>query len=48
MQIGKARHLKTWENFGKIMNEDSRALKIYYEGKNPKFQDILYESKQPK
>jgi len=30
MQIGKAKHLKTCEDFGKIMNEDSRGLERQY------------------
>ena len=50
MQISKARHLNTCEDFGKIMNEDSRGLRRHYRGRNyvPMSQDILYGSKHPK
>jgi len=30
MQIGKAKHLNTCEDFGKNMNEDSRSLVRHY------------------
>jgi len=44
MQISKAKHLKTCENFGKKMNENSRDLGRHYKGRNfvLKFQVILY------
>jgi hypothetical protein len=44
MQIGKAKYLKTCEDFGKTMNEDSRGLERHYKRRNyvPKSQDILY------
>jgi len=50
MQIGKVRHLKTCEDFGKIINEDSRGLRRHYKGRNYvlRSQDILYGSKHPK
>jgi len=50
MQIDKARHLKTCEEFGKIKNEDLRGLRRHYRGRNsiPRSQDILYGSKHPK
>jgi len=50
MQIGKARHVKTCEDFGKIMNEHSRGLRYHYQKRNivPKSQDILHGSKHPK
>jgi len=50
MKIGKTRHLKTCEDLGKIMNEDSRGLRRHYKGKNyvPMSKDILYESKHPR
>jgi len=50
MQIGKPKHLKTCEDFEKIMNEDSRGLGRHYKEMNsiPKPQDILYGSKNPK
>jgi len=50
MQIGKTKHLKTYEDFGKTMNEDSRGLGRHYKGRNyvPKSQDILYGNKHPK
>jgi len=50
MQIGKSRHLKTCENFGKTMNEDSKGLGRHCKGNNSpcKSQDIFYESKHPK
>jgi len=31
-KIGKARHLKTCEDFGKIKNEDFRGLRRHYRG----------------
>jgi hypothetical protein len=41
---------KTFEDFGKTMNEDSRGLGRHYKGRDfvPKSQDILYGSKHPK
>jgi len=34
MQFGKARHLNTCEDFGKIMNDDSRGLGRNYKWRN--------------
>jgi len=50
MQINQARHLKTYEDFRKITNEDSRGLERHFKGRNFVFksQDILYESKHPR
>jgi len=50
MQIGKTKHLKTCEDFGKTINEDSRDIRKHYKGMNYvlKSQDILYGSKHPK
>ena len=50
MQISKTKHLKICEDFGKIMNEDSRCLEKHYKWRNyvPKSQDILNGSKHRK
>ena len=50
VQIGKARHMKTCEDFGKIMNADSRSLKRHYKERNyvSMSPDILYRCKHPK
>ncbi|KEH33732.1 transmembrane protein, putative [Medicago truncatula] len=44
MQISNARHPKIYVVLGKKKNEDSRALRRLYRGRNsvPKFQDILH------
>jgi len=34
MQIDKTKHLKTCEDFGKTMNEDSRGLRRHYKWRN--------------
>jgi len=50
MQIGKQNILKTSEDHGKTMNEDSRDLERHYKGLNyvTKSQYILYRRKHPK
>jgi len=41
---------KIFEDFGKIMNEDSRGIRRHNKGRNfvPKSQDILHGSKHQK
>ena len=50
MQIGKTKLLKTCEDFGKTMNENSRDLRRHYKGRNfvLKSQDVLHGSKYSK
>jgi len=50
MVFGKAKHLKTCEDFGKTMNVGPRGLRRHYKRRSyvPKSQDILYGSKHPK
>jgi len=45
MQIDKARHLKTCEDFEMIKMEDSRGLKKTLQREEFYSQDILYGSK---
>ena len=49
MQIGKGKHLKTCEDIGETMNEDS-GLKRHYKGRKyvHRSQENLHESKHPK